>query len=89
MRAGLRIQLLGEFGLTYDGTPVTAMNSPRLQILLAYLILHRAAPQPRQHLAFLFGPTPPRSRLAPTCATSGIACAAPCRMRIASCLPMN
>ena len=56
MRAGLRIQLLGESGLTHDGTPVTAMSSPRLLILLAYLILHRAAPQPRQHLAFLLWP---------------------------------
>ena len=56
MSAGLRIRLLGEFALIYGDTPVTAVNSPRLRVLLAYLILHRAAPQSRQHLAFLLWP---------------------------------
>lgn len=56
MIADLRIQLLGEFCLTYNGIPVTAVHSPRLRTLLAYLILHRGAPQPRQHLAFLLWP---------------------------------
>jgi DNA-binding SARP family transcriptional activator len=32
------------------------MHSPRLQSLLAYLLLHRDAPQSRAHLAFLFWP---------------------------------
>ncbi len=32
------------------------MNSSRLQALLAYLVLHRHAPQPRRHLAFLLWP---------------------------------
>jgi DNA-binding SARP family transcriptional activator len=53
---GLHIQLLGEFGLAYDGARVGAVNTPRLRTLLAYLILHRCAPQPRQHLAFLLWP---------------------------------
>ncbi len=52
----LRIQLLGEFHMTYGGVRVTAISSPRLRTLLAYLILHRSAPQPRQHLAFLLWP---------------------------------
>lgn len=56
MTSGLRIQLLGEFCLTYNGVRVTAVNSPRLRNLLAYLILHRGAPQARQHLAFLLWP---------------------------------
>lgn len=56
MSAGLHIQLLGEFAVSYDGARVSAVNSPRLRILLAYLILHRCAPQPRQHLAFLLWP---------------------------------
>lgn len=56
MTPELRIQLLGGFGLTYGDTRVSAVNSPRLRTLLAYLILHRAAPQPRQHLAFLLWP---------------------------------
>lgn len=56
MTPGLRIQLLGEFCLTYNGVLVTAVSSPRLRTLLAYLILHRGAPQPRQRLAFLLWP---------------------------------
>jgi DNA-binding SARP family transcriptional activator/predicted ATPase len=40
----------------YGDEPVTAVNSARLQSLLAYLVLHRAAPQSRQHLAFRFWP---------------------------------
>ncbi len=52
----LRIQLLGDFCLVYGESPVTNVDSPRLQSLLAYLVLHRTAPQSRQHLAFLFWP---------------------------------
>lgn len=52
----LRIQLLGEFDLTYNNVRVKAVHSPRLRTLLAYLILHRGVPQPRQHLAFLLWP---------------------------------
>jgi len=52
----LHIQLLGDFRLVYDSTPVTSVNTARLQSLLAYLVLHRNAPQPRHHVAFLFWP---------------------------------
>lgn len=52
----LKIQLLGEFRLIYRDTLVTEVNTPRLQALLAYLILHRAAPQSRQQVAFRFWP---------------------------------
>ena len=52
----LRIRLLGEFSLVYGDQPVTGVNTPRLQSLLAYLVLHREAAQPRRHLAFLFWP---------------------------------
>src|SRR6266545_7296698 len=52
----LHIQLLGEFRLTSDDALVSTVNAPRLQALLAYLVLHRHAPQPRQHLAFLLWP---------------------------------
>ena len=51
----LEIKLLGDFYLTYNGHSLTALNT-RLQILLAYLLLHRQHPQPRQHIAFLFWP---------------------------------
>jgi len=52
----LHIHLLGDFYLVYDSTPVTSVNTARLQSLLAYLVLHRDAPQLRHHLAFLFWP---------------------------------
>jgi len=52
----LYIRLLGDFSLVYGQEPVTSINTPRLHSLLAYLALHRAAPQLRQHLAFLFWP---------------------------------
>ncbi len=58
----LAIQLLGEFCLTFDGSPVTGFNSPRLQSLLAFLVLHREASQSRRHLAFLFWPDSPESQ---------------------------
>jgi DNA-binding SARP family transcriptional activator len=56
MVPALNIRLLGEFSLDHDGTPITGVNTPRLQSLLAYLLLHRDAPQSRAHLAFQFWP---------------------------------
>lgn len=52
----LRVELFGDFSLTYGDQQVTTIATPRLQSLLAYLVLHRDIPQPRQHLAFLFWP---------------------------------
>jgi DNA-binding SARP family transcriptional activator len=52
----LGIQLLGDFLLASGDTPVTTVNVPRLQSLLAYLLLRRTAPQDRSHLAFLLWP---------------------------------
>jgi DNA-binding SARP family transcriptional activator len=52
----LQIQLLGDFQIVHNSEPLPAVNQVRLQSLLAYLILHRDAPQPRQRLAFLFWP---------------------------------
>jgi DNA-binding SARP family transcriptional activator len=52
----LQIQLLGTFLLRYDGEPLAGLHQARLQSLLAYLLLHRAVPQARQQLAFLFWP---------------------------------
>jgi predicted ATPase/DNA-binding SARP family transcriptional activator len=48
----LHIHLLGDFHLVYADAPVSHIDSPRVQALLAYLVLHRAAPQLRQRLAF-------------------------------------
>ena len=52
----LHISLLGDFRLISGETLITSIDSPRLQSLLAYLTLHRAAPQARARLAFLMWP---------------------------------
>ena len=52
----LQIRLLGTCELRYGNDDITAVDSARLQSLLAYLLLHRSAPQLRQHVAFLFWP---------------------------------
>lgn len=52
----LKIQLLGGFQLTWQGEVVSGFSNTRLQALLAYLLLHRHAPQSRQTLAYLFWP---------------------------------
>jgi DNA-binding SARP family transcriptional activator len=49
------MNLFGRFALEYAGAPVT-LTSQRMQALLAYLALHRAEPQSRQHLSFLLWP---------------------------------
>jgi glucose-1-phosphate adenylyltransferase len=52
----LRIHLLGDFCLDYDNRPLNTVATNRLQLLLAWLVLHRHIPQSRRHLAFLFWP---------------------------------
>src|SRR5215469_7673521 len=49
----LHIHLLGDFRLATGASLVSNFNAPRLRSLLAYLMLHRDAPQARHHLAFL------------------------------------
>ena len=62
MASTLHLQLLGDFRLALDETPITTLNTARLQALLAYLVLHRDALQLRQHLAFLFWPDSPEAQ---------------------------
>jgi DNA-binding SARP family transcriptional activator len=52
----LRIRLLGELDLRLDASPLPPLESARAESLLAYLLLQRAAPQPRKRLAFLLWP---------------------------------
>jgi DNA-binding SARP family transcriptional activator len=52
----LRIHLLGTFMLVSDHTPVTGIDMPRLQSLLAYLVFHHNLPQSRTRLASLLWP---------------------------------
>jgi DNA-binding SARP family transcriptional activator len=47
-------RLLGDFSLICDGRTLAGLGTPRLQSLVAYLILHRDAPQSRRHIAYLF-----------------------------------
>ncbi len=56
MPTTLHISLLGDFRLVWGETPVTTITVPRVQSLLAYLVLHHETPQDRTRLAFLFWP---------------------------------
>src|ERR687895_605663 len=54
--AALQVRLLGGFELRLGDTPLPPLESARAESLLAYLLIHRGAPQPRQRLAFLLWP---------------------------------
>lgn len=54
--AGLEVDLLGHFQLRSAGRRLEGAHSSRLQSLIAYLLLHRAAPLAREQLAFLLWP---------------------------------
>lgn len=58
----MRIDLFGNLRISFGGRPVTAVNTNRLQSLMAYLILHGDAPQPRERLAFLLWPASSESQ---------------------------
>ena|SRR5882724_5482226 len=49
----MRISLFGNLRINTAGRPITAVNTNHLRSLIAYLILHGDAPQPRERLAFL------------------------------------
>ncbi|MBD3887495.1 pentapeptide repeat-containing protein [Phormidium tenue FACHB-886] len=52
MSLTLQIRLLGELSIACGDRSVAGISTARSQALLAYLILHRHSPQPRQRLAF-------------------------------------
>jgi DNA-binding SARP family transcriptional activator len=52
----LRIRLLGGLDLRQDETALPPLGSARAESLLALLLLHQEAAQPRQRLAFLLWP---------------------------------
>ncbi|HEX9784865.1 MAG TPA: BTAD domain-containing putative transcriptional regulator [Opitutaceae bacterium] len=56
MPSGLQIRLFGDFRLLRDGELVATACTSRMRSLLAYMGLHRRAPQTRSHVAFLFWP---------------------------------
>jgi DNA-binding SARP family transcriptional activator len=52
----LRIQLLGNFFMEFNGEPITAVDRVRLQSVLAYLLLRSQTRQSRQQVAFQLWP---------------------------------
>jgi DNA-binding SARP family transcriptional activator len=52
----LEARLFGSLDLRLGDVPLPPLGSARAESLLAYLLLHRDAPQPRQRLAFLLWP---------------------------------
>jgi hypothetical protein len=51
-----RIRLFGELDLRRGEEAAPPPDSGRVESLLAYLVVHRRAPAPRERLAFLLGP---------------------------------
>src|SRR5258708_24435055 len=58
----MRISLFGNLRINIAGRPITAVNTNRLQSLIAYLILHADNPQPRERLAFMLWPASSESQ---------------------------
>ncbi|MGB8467089.1 MAG: AAA family ATPase [Terrimicrobiaceae bacterium] len=56
MDAVLQVRLLGSFQLHWCGRFLAGFKAARLQVLLAYVLLHRQAPIERSKLAFLLWP---------------------------------
>jgi DNA-binding SARP family transcriptional activator len=50
---GLHVELFGRFRVSRDAMPVDGLDARRVQELLAYLLLNRRRPQPRETLAEL------------------------------------
>jgi DNA-binding SARP family transcriptional activator/predicted ATPase len=58
----MRISLFGNLRISFAGQPVAAVNTNRLQSLIAYLILHGDMPHPRERLAFTLWPASKESQ---------------------------
>jgi DNA-binding SARP family transcriptional activator/tetratricopeptide (TPR) repeat protein len=56
LHVDLVVRLLGDADVRVGGDLVKAFGSPKLQSLLAFLVLRRDSPQLRQKVAFLFWP---------------------------------
>ncbi len=58
----LRIRLLGDFSLQYDGVELYDVHRIRLRSFLAYLAMHTTAPLLRRQVAFTFWPDSPEGQ---------------------------
>lgn len=56
------VRLLGRLRVRVDGSDLPTAGSARAESLLAYLVLHRDAPQPRRRLAALLWPDSPEAQ---------------------------
>src|SRR5919202_83466 len=56
MPTTLHLHLLGGFRALAGERPLAGFDAPRLQSLVARLVLHAGVPQPRQQLAYLYWP---------------------------------
>lgn len=56
MSLSIQVRLLGGFDFIYGAKPVSGLNTPRLQSLISFLLLHRQSSVSRQQLAYLFWP---------------------------------
>jgi DNA-binding SARP family transcriptional activator len=56
VETALHVRILGALDLRLGEKTLPPLDSARAESLLAYLLLHRDAPQPRQRLAFLLWP---------------------------------
>lgn len=66
-------ELLDDFRVVNGDQQATAVDTPRHQSLLAYLLLlHRDAPQPRRGLPLYFGETRLKPALRADCVTYSI-----------------
>jgi predicted ATPase/DNA-binding SARP family transcriptional activator len=54
--AHLRMEFLGGFRVSLDGTPITTFESSKVRALLAYLAIEAQRPHPRESLAALLWP---------------------------------
>lgn len=58
----MQIKLFANLRISIEGRPAMTVDSSRLQSLIAYLILHGDAPQPRERLAFSLWPASSESQ---------------------------
>ncbi|HEV2784759.1 MAG TPA: BTAD domain-containing putative transcriptional regulator [Solirubrobacteraceae bacterium] len=58
----LDVRLLGHVSLSLEGRPLPPLSSARAESLLAYVLLHRDAPQPRGRVAFVLWPESPEAQ---------------------------
>lgn len=52
----VHISLFGNLQVSVEGVPIAALATPRLQSMMAWLVVNADQPAPKEHLAFLLWP---------------------------------